>query len=52
MSTQGQEFYWAGTYSFKPEIKMFLESIKKQIEAILDKIERMDQATRSNWLIS
>ncbi|MCQ2957390.1 MAG: hypothetical protein MJ180_00645 [Candidatus Gastranaerophilales bacterium] len=41
----GQEFYWAGTYSFKPEIKMFLEGMKHQIDEILKKIDNLDEAT-------
>ena len=39
----GHEFYWAGTYSFKPEIPMFLRAIKKQIDEILVKIDKMDK---------
>ncbi len=41
----GQQFYWAGTYSFKTEIPMFLKAIKKQIDEILVKIEKMDKST-------
>ena len=48
MSTHGQQFYWAGTYSFKPEIKLFLEAFKKQVEEILNKIEQMDKAIERN----
>ena len=44
MNAHGQQFYWAGTYSFKPEIKLFLNAIKKQIEEILNKIEQYDKA--------
>ena len=44
MNAQGQQFYWAGTYSFKPEIKLFLQAIKKQVDEILCKIEQMDKA--------
>ena len=45
MNAHGQQFYWAGTYSFKPEIKLFLQAIKKQVDEILNKIEQMDKAT-------
>ena len=45
MNAHGQQFYWAGTYSFKPEIKLFLQAAKKQIDEILLKIEQMDKAT-------
>jgi len=45
MNAHGQQFYWAGTYSFKPEIKLFLQAMKKQIEEILLKIEQIDKAT-------
>lgn len=48
MNSHGQQFYWAGTYSFKPEVKLFLENIKKQIDEILSKIERMDKAIERN----
>ena len=48
MNTQGQQFYWAGTYSFKPEIKLFLQAIKEQIEEVIRKIERMEKAIESN----
>lgn len=41
---QGQQFYWAGTYSFKPEIKLFLQAMKNQIEEVLNKIERAEKA--------
>ena len=44
MNAHGQQFYWAGTYSFKPEIKLFLQAIKNQIDEILNKIEQMDKA--------
>ena len=44
MNSHGFQFYWAGTYSFKPELKLFLESMRKQIDEILNKIERMDKA--------
>lgn len=44
MNAHGQQFYWAGTYSFKPEIKLFLNAMKKQIEEILSKIEQYDKA--------
>ena len=42
--TTGQQFYWAGTYSFKTEIPLFLKAVKKQIDEILNKIERMEKA--------
>ncbi len=48
MSMQGQQFYWTGTYSFKPEIKYFLEGIKTQIEEVLNKIERAEKAIEQN----
>ena len=48
MNTHGQEFYWAGTYSFKPEIKMFLEAVRKQIDEILGKIEHIEKAIERN----
>ena len=41
---QGQQFYWTGTYSFKPEIKLFLQAMKNQIEEVLNKIERAEKA--------
>ena len=41
----GQQFYWTGTYSFKPEIKMFLEAIRHQIDKIIAKIDALDAAT-------
>ena len=44
MNAHGQQFYWAGTYSFKPEIKLFLNAIKRQIDEILNKIEEMDKS--------
>ena len=40
----GQQFYWTGTYSFKGEIPLFLKAIKRQIDEILDKIEKMEKA--------
>lgn len=48
MNSHGQQFYWAGTYSFKPEIKLFLESIKRQVEEILNKIERSEKMLERN----
>ena len=45
----GQQFYWAGTYSFKTEIPMFLKAIKKQIDEILVKIEKMDKSTEREF---
>lgn len=45
----GQQFYWAGTYSFKAEIPMFLRAIKKQIEEILAKIDKMDKAAEHKF---
>ena len=44
----GQQFYWTGTYSFKSEIPLFLKAIKRQIDEILAKIDRMDKATERN----
>ena len=44
MNSHGLQFYWAGTYSFKPEIKLFLKAVKEQIDEILAKIEKMDKA--------
>ena len=45
----GQQFYWTGTYSFKAEIPMFLKAIKKQIDEILNKIEKMDKAATHEY---
>ena len=45
----GQQFYWAGTYSFKTEIPMFLRAIKKQIDEILAKIDKMDKAAEHQF---
>ena len=44
MNSHGLQFYWAGTYSFKPEIKLFLETFRKQIDEILNKIDRIEKA--------
>ena len=44
----GQEFYWTGTYSFKNEIPLFLKAVKKQIEILLEKIEKMEKAVERN----
>lgn len=45
----GQQFYWAGTYSFKTEIPMFLRAIKKQIDLLLAKIDKMDKAAEHKF---
>ena len=47
MNQSGQQFYWMGTYSFKPEVKLFLSAVKKQIDAILNKIEKAEEAANS-----
>lgn len=33
---------WPGAYSFKNEIRLFLEFIKEQVDLILKKIEKAD----------
>ncbi|MDD3594175.1 MAG: hypothetical protein PHX18_06075 [Candidatus Gastranaerophilales bacterium] len=38
-----QQFYWAGTYSFKNEVRFFLELLKKQIDLLLSKIEKTEK---------
>ncbi len=45
----GQQFYWAGTYSFKAEIPMFLKAIKKQIDLLLEKVDKMDKAAEHKF---
>ncbi len=47
MNESGQQFYWMGTYSFKPEVKLFLNAVKRQIDAILNKIEKAEEVTNS-----
>ena len=39
---------WPGTYSFKEEVGMFLEYLKKQIDEIMKKIEEAEDATLLN----
>lgn len=34
---------WPGAYSFKSEIKLFLESFKEYIETVLKKIEETEK---------
>ena len=45
----GQQFYWAGTYSFKTEIPMFLRAIKKQIDEILAKLTRWTKQQNTSF---
>ncbi len=34
---------WPSAYSFKSEIKLFLESFKEYVEVVLEKIEETDK---------
>ncbi len=34
---------WPGTYSFKGEIKLFLEAFKSYVETVLKKIEEAEK---------
>lgn len=34
---------WPGAYSFKPDIKLFLESFKSYVETVLKKIEEAEK---------